>query len=231
MAKNSGNIFGAAKLERLSRTYQDSELISRRTYNLLMGGVVAYGLAMNILICKMFPYAAYQINPIMLLIGYVVCVIAGVVIAHKSDNPLISFLGYNLIVLPVGILLTSIIANYGGLNSQIVIQAFVYTLGITVIMTAAGACFPDFFSKLGGVLFVALIGLFICQIISVILHWNGRYLDIAGAGIFSMYIGYDFYCSQQYAPTLDNAVDCALDIYLDIINLFIRILEILGKKD
>ncbi len=46
-----------------------------------------------------------------------------------------------------------------------------------------------------------------------------------------MYIGYDIYRSQQYPKTLDNAVDSALDIYMDIANLFIRILSILGKRN
>ena len=50
------------------------------------------------------------------------------------------------------------------------------------------------------------------------------------AGVFSLYIGYDVYRSQQFPKTVDNAVDCALDIYMDIANLFLRILQILGKR-
>ena len=34
----------------------------------------------------------------------------------------------------------------------------------------------------------------------------------------------------MYPKTLDNAVDSALDIYLDVINLFLRILRILGSR-
>jgi len=49
--------------------------------------------------------------------------------------------------------------------------------------------------------------------------------------IFSLYIAYDVYRSQQFPPTIDNAIDSAIDIYLDIINLFLDILEIIGKKD
>nr|MCR5618576.1 Bax inhibitor-1 family protein [Lachnospiraceae bacterium] len=49
-----------------------------------------------------------------------------------------------------------------------------------------------------------------------------------GAALFSGYIGYDFWRAQQFPKTLDNAVDCAVDIYLDIINLFLRILRILA---
>ena len=48
--------------------------------------------------------------------------------------------------------------------------------------------------------------------------------------IFSLYIGYDWQKSQAYPPTLDNAVDSAADIYVDIVNLFIRLLAILGRN-
>jgi FtsH-binding integral membrane protein len=51
-----------------------------------------------------------------------------------------------------------------------------------------------------------------------------------GAAIFALYIGYDYWRAQQFPKTLDNAIDCSLDIYLDIINLFIRILRILGSR-
>ena len=50
-----------------------------------------------------------------------------------------------------------------------------------------------------------------------------------GAVVFSLYIAYDVWRSQKFPPTLDNAVDSALDIYLDIANLFLELLEIFGK--
>jgi FtsH-binding integral membrane protein len=49
--------------------------------------------------------------------------------------------------------------------------------------------------------------------------------------MFCLYIGYDVHRSQQFAKTLDNAVDCALDIYLDIANLFLRLLRLLSRKN
>ena len=51
------------------------------------------------------------------------------------------------------------------------------------------------------------------------------------AVIFALYIGYDWVKAQQYVHTLDNAVDSALDIYMDIINLFLRVLMILGRNN
>ena len=48
--------------------------------------------------------------------------------------------------------------------------------------------------------------------------------------IFSGYIGYDWYRAQNVAPTADNAIDCVCARYMDIVNLFIRLLRIFEKK-
>ena len=55
-------------------------------------------------------------------------------------------------------------------------------------------------------------------------------LDYAVALIFCGYIGLDWCRAQRYPKTLDNAIDSAADIYLDVVNLFIRVLSITGKR-
>ena len=64
-----------------------------------------------------------------------------------------------------------------------------------------------------------------------IFHVQQQVTDWIVAGLFSLYIGYDIYRSQQYPKTVDNAIDSALDIYMDLANLFIRLLSILAKRD
>lgn len=56
---------------------------------------------------------------------------------------------------------------------------------------------------------------------------NSIYFSWVGAIIFSLYIGYDCWKSQKYVKTVDNAIDSAIDVYLDIINLFLEILTIM----
>ena len=48
--------------------------------------------------------------------------------------------------------------------------------------------------------------------------------------IFSGYIGYDWARANMIPKTLDNAIDSAASLYIDIINLFIRILQILSRR-
>ena len=102
--------------------------------------------------------------------------------------------------------------------------------GIAVIMTVLSGIFPDFFAKLGGMLLASLFAIIIGSALCMFLGWSTYYLSIFAAAIFSLYIGYDMYRAQRYPKTADNAVDCAVDIYLDIINLFLRLLRILGRR-
>lgn len=210
----------------------EGKILDARTYNLALGGSVLYGLLMNVLMYYIFGDAALQINPIIFFIGYFACAITGIIMSAKSTNPLISFIGYNLVVVPIGFVVGIVVDSYvkNG-DSALVFQAIVLTTVVTAAMIALSIAFPEFFSKLGGILLGALIGLIIAEILSIfIFPWAQTGLAWIGAIIFSLYIGYDYWKAQEYPKTLDNAVDSAVDIYLDIINLFLKILQILGNS-
>lgn len=218
------------KNERMVRPVLENSLVSDRTYNLYLGGVIVYGLIVNVLICSKFTGLALSLNPIVLFLGYLICVLAGTFISAKSSDPLISFLGYNLVVVPVGLVVSTAVYYYGGLSSIVVLQAITYTAGIAVVMICLSILKPEFFSRLGGVLFSGIIGLIIVELILVLFRVQQSFTALFGAVLFSLYIGYDYWKAQQYPKTVDNAVDSALDIYLDIINLFMRILSLLGNS-
>ena len=222
--------FMQSRREERMKAYISGAELDVRTYNLIMGATVVYGLVMNVLACIFLTDFALGIHPIGCLVGYIALCLAGTLISARSDNPVISFLGYNLIVLPVGLVVSISVYYYGGLSSPVVYQAFVLTACIAVIMTVLSGIFPDFFAKLGGMLLASLFAIIIGSALCMFLGWSTYYLSIFAAAIFSLYIGYDMYRAQRYPKTADNAVDCAVDIYLDIINLFLRLLRILGRR-
>ena len=194
-------------------------------------GVLLWGLLVNVLLCVFAADAVLRMNPVAFLIFYAVCAFAGIMIAGKSRNPLVSFLGYNMVVLPFGLMLAVVVEEYGGIGSRVVTDAFMYTLLISAGMLGLALAAPQLFQKLGGALLGVLGGLVLCEIVLLLFRVQQNVTDWVAAGLFSLYIGYDIYRSQQFAKTLDNAVDSALDIYLDIANLFLRLLSIMGKKD
>ncbi len=230
-AAGAGLFVGAAaRAARASAAYSDGEIVSNRAYNGVLLGVLLWGLLANVLLCTFVHDLYSHISPTVFLIGYSLCAIAGIAISRRSRNPWISFLGYNLVVVPFGLMLSTVIEAYGGIDSKIVSDAFLYTLLIAVGISGAALAFPKLFEKLGGMLAGILFGLIICEVVLLILGRDQQITCWIAAGLFSVYLGYDVYRSQQFPKTLDNAVDSALDIYLDAANLFIRILSMLARS-
>lgn len=214
------------------------EEISEKKYNMVLGGTVFYGLFLNVILCALFGDAMVewmtglsQGGMIFMSILMAVPVIIGAFVA-SSHNPVISFIGYNLVVLPLGLLVSSSVSLYlqAGMG-DIVFQAIVYTAAITFIMIALACAFPNFFARLGGLLLGALFGMIVAELVALLFfRVNQTIWAWIGAVIFSFYIGFDYWRAQQYPKTVDNAIDCAVDIYLDIINLFLHILAILSDS-
>ena len=128
----------------------------------------------------------------------------------------------------MGLLLTFYVTAF---TAHSVSYAFIATALVTVIMVILSMLYPDFFRNLGRTLFISLLACIIIQVAGMfLLGLPMTIIDYAVALIFCGYIGLDWCRAQQYPKTLDNAIDCAADIYLDVVNLFIRILAITGKR-
>ncbi len=204
--------------------------VSDVKYNLLIGGMVLYGLIVNLVMCLTCTQFAMSINPIVFFVGYLALVFVGTSLIYKSQSNVVRFIGYNLIVVPLGLVISIAVQTYGGLGSQVVTQAFVYTIIITAVMVMLSIAFPQFFSKIGFMLFGCLIGMLIAFLIVMLLGMNTIVISYFGAVLFSLYIGYDFWKAQQLPHTVGNAIASACDIYVDIVNLFMFLLEIFGDS-
>jgi len=213
------------KLERLNSGLPDT--LSANTYNLVIGGCLLYGFLLNALIVWLCGDFFQEMNYIVFLIGYFVLAFAGIIISTKSQNPLISFIGYNLVVVPIGAVLSVCLPGYA---FKEILLAIIITGAVVGFMTVLASTKPELFSKMGLSLGIALIAGIVGELIAMLLGYAGNIFNWLFVIIFTLYIGYDWHKAQMYPKTLDNAVDSALDLYLDIINLFIRLLDII-KRD
>ena len=223
-----------AREARIREIVDPSLIVSDRVYNGVMCALLLWGLLINYILCRtvgsytnLFP----NMSPIAFLIGYLVIAIAGMLIAFRAKSPVISFVGYNMVVIPFGLVIATLVETYvtEG-HTDVVWLAFLYTVLIAVAMLATVITFPKLFEKIGGALGAVLVGLILCEILLLIFRVPQQVTCWIAAGLFSLYLGYDIYRSQQYPRTIRNAVASALDIYMDLANLFIRLLEILGKN-
>jgi FtsH-binding integral membrane protein len=225
------SVFDGRKEERLNSGIADQ--ISARTYNAVMCATLLWGFLVN---AAMVAYCATPIvNALagvkswVILVGYLVFAIGGIVLSVKSTNPWISFLGFNLLVLPMGVVLCLIVP---WMPVAIVTKALLLTGIVTATMILLGLIYPQVFLGLGRTLFIALLVGIVAELVATfLLRYRGAAFDWLFVILFSGYIGYDIAKSQMYPKTIDNAVDCALDIYLDIINLFIRLLSLLNREN
>lgn len=204
-----------------------SDALSANVFYGLLGLVLIYGFGGTVWVAQKMAAMHYRPGIWDIIILGLVIPILGIVIALKSDNPIISFIGYNMLVAPFGVILSPVLNAY---QPAIIERAFTITCGVTAVMMVAGFVFPRFFESIGGALLVCLTGLVVVRFaqlfIPSIAHMG--WVEWASAGIFSLYIGYDMHRAAEVPKTMDNAVDIALALYLDIINLFLNILRIVG---
>lgn len=199
------------------------------TYNAAIGGILAYGLLINVIMVTQFSQYFVNMNPIVLLILYFVLALVGIFISRASDNPWISFLGYNMVVVPLGMVL-SVCLN--GVASDLIIHALGITATVVVVMIILSVLMPRVFLSMGRILGIVLLIVIIAEVACLIFRGTlPAFWDILVALLFSLYIGYDWARAQEEYRSYDNAVDACVSLYLDIVNLFLRILSISSRRD
>ena len=102
---------------------------------------------------------------------------------------------------------------------------------VTFVMMLLGSMYPAFFNKIAGGLTTALLCVIVVELIEIfIFNTHNGIFDWIVAIIFCGHIGCDWARANAIPKTYNNAVDSAAALYISIINLFLRILRILGRK-
>ena len=109
--------------------------------------------------------------------------------------------------------------------------AFIATAAITFVFGALGVTFPKFFQRVYGIGFGILLATILVEIVLMFMGVSQTITDLIVIVVFAGFIGYDTYVATTVPPTLPNAVLMASNLFVDIINVFLRILNILGRRD
>ena len=204
--------------------------VSQESFYGIIAGFTCYGLIGSAVAAQLTMQSGFIPGLWVIIILGLIVPVVGIFIASLSDNWFFSFIGYNMVLVPFGIILAPVLRQY---DPDIIRNACALTAAITFVMGLAGTIFPQVFSKIGTALFFSLGSLLLVRIAGIFIPQLNdlTIIDYIAAGIFSLYIGYDMYRASIVERTMDNAVDIALSLYLDIINLFLEILKIMGKDD
>ncbi len=211
------------------RTHTNDPIISATAYNLAIGLTLCWGFAVNWLMVKHIdPQAIASIDPLLFFIGYFASCFFGIYLFNGSSNPLVSFIGYNFVVVPFGLIINLVVSQF---DPTLVSEAIRITGLVTFGMMCLGSMYPAFFEKISGALTIALLLVIVVELIELFVFGiHHGVIDWIVVLIFCGYIGFDWGRANRIPKTLDNAVDSAAALYMDIINLFLRILSILGRK-
>lgn len=212
-----------------------STALSRRTYNLLMGGLVMLGFAVIALCAGLastpgFLYAVLDNYPAV-TIGSLVASIAGVVVINlgmKREGFGMALGGYALVVCSIGFTTGLLLPLY---DLPSIANAAVGTALIAMLFTLLGASYPRVFARVQGVAVVSLLALLLVGLVGGLMGMPLGWLDYAIILVFCGFIGYDTYRAQQCEPTVKMAIFNAVQIWLDLVNVFVRILSIVGNRE
>lgn len=205
----------------------ESTLLTTAKYNLIIGLVLCWGFLINWLIVTLIDPTVVltAINGWIVLIIYTASCAYGYYLFISSTKPLTSFIGYNLIVLPLGFSISLAIYDVA---PELLFFALAIASFLTVLMMICGYLFPSLFQETIGVLALALVGAILIELFQTfILGISQEWIQWVLIALFCGYIGYDWGIANQAPKTFDNAIDSAAMLYIDIINLFLRIIKIL----
>ena len=221
---------GNSRTESTSMTFLN-QVYAWMASGLLITAVVAYVVA-NSMELLLFSFQ-YRWILFIAQLG-LVFVLAGRIntLSHSAATGM--FLIYSALM---GMTLSGILVIY---TSESIASVFVITAGTFGAMSLYGYTTKRDLSGMGSMLFMALLGIIIASFVNFFLRSEGLMwlLTYAGVLIFVALTAYDTQklkkMAEQFAgdeeATKKFAIFGALTLYLDFLNLFIRLLQIFGKR-
>jgi FtsH-binding integral membrane protein len=201
-------------------------------------GILAAQMTMTCLICacamlippvrNMFlsmmkiPYAS------LLIFAPAICVLCALQ-AKKAEHPTNYYLLWTFTAL-MSVSIAGICAIYqaAGLG-YLILQAFAITAACFVGLSFYAFTSGKSFEWMGGLLSMGLMGMLMFGFLGWMFGFHGGILySLFGVALFCGYIVYDTHrVLRVYGP--DDAILAAIELYLDIVNLFLYILELLAS--
>jgi len=170
-----------------------------------------------------------------LIIGQLVLVIAISAAINKISSQTASLL-FVIYSLMTGVTFSFIFMIYA---KESIATTFFITAGVFVLMSIYGAVTKRDLTKLGSILFMALLGLILATVVNIFranstLYWITTY---AGVLIFVGLVAYDTQALRRLGAQVEEGESAAkmsivgaLKLYLDFINMFLFLLRIFGRR-
>lgn len=215
----------------LPRHERPADTLSEGVYMAAVSGLTVMGLALASVIG--FSTMNWHPDLMTVLLTGLGLPIVGIFVSKLSRSWPISILGYLMIVVGLGAICGPTVALY---KTAVVLIALVATMGVSTVMAIAGILYSKSLKNWGAYLFGALMALLFVRVAQIFMIgmgfqetlWYMPFVEYLGAVLFSLYIVYDWNRARDLPHTMENAVDSAVAIFLDIVNLFLQLLRVIG---
>lgn len=210
--------------------------MSPRAYNLAMSALIFLGfcaMGAGAYFTSTMSFARMMMSgaALPLVFSSFILTIVGMVMmsaAAGKQSVGLSLVSYVIFASTFGLTASFGLANY---DLPTINTAFTATAAITFVFGALGVTFPKFFQRVYGIGFGILLATILVEIVLMFMGVSQTITDLIVIVVFAGFIGYDTYVATTVPPTLPNAVLMASNLFVDIINVFLRILNILGRRD
>jgi modulator of FtsH protease len=190
-------------------------------------GITGVGFLITALAAYLFRGVAPMVGMIAFFAGFALLFVMNAVRA----NPRVALLWFYAFTVLEGIGLAPMLARYvGAYGPGVVVNAALTTGFGMLVLGGVAFVFSVDWRRFSGIAFGALIALLVVGLISAFTHWvhPATYAWLT-LGVFTLLTLVDFSRIRAGGDGL-TAVDLALAIYLDGINIFLALLELFGLR-
>lgn len=202
-----------------------SKVFSWFGIGLLITFIVAYFTSTNLTLLSLVFGGGYWI---IIILELVLAMWLGAGIRKMSSSLAKGlYIGYSALT---GLTFSSIFIVY---EIESIIWIFLASALIFIIFAMIGKRAEIDLSRYGIYLFILLLGSILLEVINIFVmnQTLDMILCVVVLGIFVAYIAYDIQkILNRYEQTENMAIFGAFDLYLDFINIFIRLLRLFGKE-
>lgn len=231
-----GNYYGAGNYYDSTYSNADTEakVINRSFIVMFISLLVTAFTATIVAANKSLFVGMMQSYGVLLIIE--LAVVFGATFAVKKKNVVVAGILYAIYTIINGMTLSFIFWAYELGSVQ---EIFLMTAILFAVMAIIGATTKINLSRVGGICMMFLIGALIVTFANLLfIHSSGIDL-VLDYVVVAIFIGFTAYDTQKMKVMARNAgsqdiniiaIFCGMELYLDFINLFIRLLAIFGKR-
>lgn len=195
--------------------------LTNKQYNIIIGIMLFWGLFINTIMSMFSQDIFCNLNPTTFSIIFLVVASTGLIISKLSNNTIIKFIGYNLLVFPIGIELSIQLKDY---HISFIIAVLAITIIVTIVMFIISQANSKIFSSIQNTMYYfSISGILILTGFNIVSKWWILCIIL----LFCGYIGCSWNYLQSKDKLLKNVINSVVSLYINIVILELLIFNIM----